>query len=63
MSDQELVGARYADIRTEGRRAKAIARAADDVRRQLGSQTSAFIADTLWAFGVLNYPLPLSPEK
>ena len=63
MSNQELAGAKYADIRDEARRARSTARTAGDIRRSLESQTADSIGKTLWAFGILNYPLPPRPKQ
>jgi len=57
-SDARLVGARCAQIRNERERTDRISKDAEQTRRDLKSRTAKAMGEQLWAFGVMNYPLP-----
>lgn len=57
LSDEELVGGHFASLPQEERKAR-IARKAESVRRELTEQQPERVGERLWAFGLLNYPLP-----
>jgi len=66
LSDEELVGCQFADKpyakpQDEAARSAAIKEAADQMRKRFFRRSSQQIADELWRFGVLPYPLP--PEE
>jgi len=56
--DKRLAGKRFAHIKDRKERGKKIAEAAEQVRAAQRSQTAQKLGDQLWAFGVMNYPLP-----
>ena len=57
-SYEELVGRRFSDIADEGQRRQRIAAKARSLREDLRAQTAESLGGQLWAFGILNYPLP-----
>ena len=69
LSDEELVGCQFcqfvglhgAEAPSEEERIAALKKAADKVREQYFRRSSRQLADELWRFGVLPYPLP--PEN
>lgn len=58
LSDEQLVGRRFAGERDATKRKKAIDTTAAELRARLTARTHQVITDEFWAFGVLNYPLP-----
>jgi hypothetical protein len=63
LSDEELVGCQFADktygkAQDEKARSAAIKEAANQMRNRFFRKSSRQLADELWRFGVLPYPLP-----
>jgi hypothetical protein len=56
--DVRLVGARLAHIQGEAERADRIRKDAEQTRQDLKGRTAKAMGEQLWAFGVMNYPLP-----
>jgi len=66
LSDEELVGCQFTDkpygkAQDEKARGAVIKEAADQMRKRFFRKSSQQLADELWRFGVLPYPLP--PES
>jgi hypothetical protein len=57
-SDEQLIGAQFAHVQDAQERARQIAQAAEQARAGLRTQTAEALGEQLWAFGVMNYPLP-----
>jgi hypothetical protein len=57
-SDEDLVGRQFSQVKDEQERARKIAEGAEQVRKSLREQTAKAAGEQLWAFGVMNYPLP-----
>lgn len=58
LSDKELVGRKFADVKNSRERRQKIAEKAATTRKELGEQTAGKLGEQFWAFGVENYPLP-----
>jgi len=57
-SDELLIGAQFTHIQDPRERARQVAQAAERARTGLRSKTAEAMGEELWAFGVMNYPLP-----
>ncbi len=57
-SDEMLIGRRYLDVADAQERARRTAEAAKGARDSLRSRTASQMGGELWAFGVMNLPLP-----
>jgi hypothetical protein len=58
LSDEELVGGKFVFVPDPMRRRERIRAEAAVFRKNLGSRSAEALGNELWAFGVLNYPLP-----
>jgi hypothetical protein len=59
-SDERLVGGKFPPDSDEAGRARRVAGSAEGTRKDLRLQTARAMADQIWVFGVINYPLPPS---
>ncbi len=58
LDDEALAGGRFAYIQDEATRAKLTRERAAEIRKNLGANSAEAIGESLWQFGVMNYPLP-----
>ena len=58
LSDEDLVGQHFTDTRDPERRARQVAARAAKTRERLRSRTAQELGDQLWAFAIINNPLP-----
>lgn len=65
LSDERLVGKKYAHLDDPAEREATVREVAAEMRRKFFQRTLEDIADELWCFGVMPYPLPdrLPPES
>jgi hypothetical protein len=57
-SDERMVGAKFLPQADAAERGKRVAECAANMRKEYRAQTPKALADQLWVFGVMNYPLP-----
>jgi hypothetical protein len=57
-SDERLAGKHLAHIKDRQERKAKVTESAAQVRNSIRSQTAKALGEQLWAFGVMNYPLP-----
>jgi hypothetical protein len=57
-SDERMVGAKFPAQPDQAERGRFVAQSAEGMRKEYRSQTPKKLADQLWVFGVMNYPLP-----
>ncbi len=57
-SDERMVGAKFPLQPDQAQRDRYVAQRAESMRKQYRTQTPKALADQLWVFGVMNYPLP-----
>ena len=60
LSDEEMAGKRYPNLKDKKAFREAVTAAATDQRKDFGSLTADFLGGHMDEFGVLNYPLPPS---
>jgi hypothetical protein len=58
LDDESLAGGRFEYVSDPARRRKLTAQKATELRDDLGARSAWDLGNALWAFGVLNYPLP-----